>query len=381
MNGGPGCSSLDGEMYEHGAFYPTEDGSTIYLNPNSWNTVANMLYLEAPVGVGFSYSPNQDDYKNSDNQTALDNYQALLTFFSLFPVFKTNPFFIFGESYAGIYVPTLAKAVLDGNNAGNEFINLTAFGIGNPFLDTDMNANSAIYFGYYHGMIGETLWADLNAACPDGVFYPPSNVLCAKYYAQANTAIYDSGVNYYDIDRECYHHSNEATVTLNALFQKTGVEFNIRQGHGSARADVPCIDAEGATIWLNKLEVKQALHVRTDLGNWSICSDTLRYKKELDSSLFLFDELLQHYRALIYNGDTDLACNFLGDQWAVASLDRKVTRERRPWYVNKQVAGWVDDYDKISFTTIKGVGHMVPQWAPEWALVMFTHFLNNIPLP
>ena len=103
LNGGPGCSSLDGEMYEHGAFYTTEDGETIYLNPNSWNTVANMLYLEAPVGVGFSYSPDKADYTNNDNQTALDNYQALLNFFTLFPEYQSHEFFITGESYGGIY--------------------------------------------------------------------------------------------------------------------------------------------------------------------------------------------------------------------------------------------------------------------------------------
>jgi len=339
------------------------------------------LYLEAPVGVGFSYSPNKADYVNSDNQTALDNYQALLTFFTLFPEFHTNPFYITGESYAGIYVPTLAKTILDGNRAGKPFINLTAFAIGNPLLDNDMNDNSAIYFGYYHGLIGETLWTDLNAACRNGVFYPPSGPVCAKYFSQANTAIYDSGINYYDIDRECYHSGSEAQVTLNAIFQHTGLRFNITQKSHKARDEVPCIDSVGATIWLNKPEVKQALHVNSNLGNWSICSDTLVYKRDLDSSLFLFPELLDNYRALIYNGDTDLACNFLGDQWAVASLGRPLKRDRRPWYVEQQVAGFVDEYDKISFTTIKGVGHMVPQWAPEWALVMFSHFLKNVPLP
>jgi len=312
---------------------------------------------------------------------ANDLYVVIKTLLNqVFPQFNSSPLFIAGESYAGIYVPTLSKAVLDGNTAGNPYINLTGFLIGNPLLDNDMNSNSAIYFGYYHGLIGETLWSDLNAACKNGVFYPPSGPICAKYYAQANTAIYDSGVNYYDIDRECYHSGTEAEVTLNALFNRVGLQFNIKQRPGKERDNVPCIDSDGATAYLNRLEVKQALHVQTNI-NWTICSDTLVYKRDLDNSLFLFPELLNHYRAIIYNGDTDLACNFLGDQWAVASLGRTVIHDRRPWYVNKQVAGFVDEYDKIAFTTVKGVGHMVPQWAPEWALVMFTHFLNNLPLP
>jgi len=278
-------------------------------------------------------------------------------------------------------VPLLVKTVLDGNRADNPYINLTGFAIGNALLDGDNNDNSAIYFGYYHGLIGETLWEDLNAACPNGIFYPPSGPLCAKYYAQANTAIFDSGINYYDIDRECYHNGLEAQVTLNALFGHSGLHFDIQQGTNQARGDVPCIDSEGATIWLNKKEVQEALHVNTNLQNWTICSDTLIYKRSVTSTLYLFDELLDNYRALIYNGDTDLACNFLGDQWGVASLGKTLIRDRRPWYVNKQVAGFVDQYDQITFTTVKGIGHMVPQWAPEWALVMFSQFLKKQPLP
>lgn len=62
-----------------------------------------MLYIESPVGVGFSYSDNPNDYNTNDNQTASDNYQFLLQFLDTFPQYKQNEFWILGESYAGVY--------------------------------------------------------------------------------------------------------------------------------------------------------------------------------------------------------------------------------------------------------------------------------------
>lgn len=63
--------------------------------------VANMLYLEAPVGVGFSYADNPADYQCTDDTTAQDNKLAIERFFALYPEYAKNEFFIAGESYGG----------------------------------------------------------------------------------------------------------------------------------------------------------------------------------------------------------------------------------------------------------------------------------------
>jgi hypothetical protein len=82
MNGGPGCSSLFGFWTEHGAFVVNDDGQTVQPNPYSWNREAHMLYLEAPAGVGFSYSGN-GNYTTGDDVNSADNYQFLLGFFDV----------------------------------------------------------------------------------------------------------------------------------------------------------------------------------------------------------------------------------------------------------------------------------------------------------
>ena len=114
LNGGPGCSSLGyGAMEELGPFRVKSDGKTLYRNPYAWNNAANVLFLESPAGVGFSYSNTTADYSRSgDNKTAEDALLFLLNWMDRFPEYKGRDFYLAGESYAGHYVPQLAHAIV-----------------------------------------------------------------------------------------------------------------------------------------------------------------------------------------------------------------------------------------------------------------------------
>ncbi|KAL7228133.1 hypothetical protein ACSBR2_006952 [Camellia fascicularis] len=119
LNGEPGCSSFDGFVYEHGPFN-YEAGKQhgelpiLHLNPYSWSKVSNIIYLDSPAGVGSSYSENMTFYSTGDLQTASETNIFLLKWFNLFPEFLSNPFYSAGESYGGIYVPTLASEIVKG---------------------------------------------------------------------------------------------------------------------------------------------------------------------------------------------------------------------------------------------------------------------------
>ncbi|KAG6483826.1 serine carboxypeptidase-like 40 [Zingiber officinale] len=130
LNGGPGCSSLGyGAMEELGPFRVMSDGKTLYRNPYAWNEVANVLFLESPAGVVFSYSNTTSDYARSgDRRTATDALVFLVNWFERFPEYKGRDFFITGESYAGHYVPQLAHAIL---NHKDRLINLKGIAIEN----------------------------------------------------------------------------------------------------------------------------------------------------------------------------------------------------------------------------------------------------------
>ena len=116
LNGGPGSSSILGMLQEHGPLIINATGG-LSKNPYAWTTLVNLLILESPAGVGYSYceaSLSGGGCENNDNTTAAAARGALSTFFSTkFPELKANDFFITGESYAGVYVPTLAREILD----------------------------------------------------------------------------------------------------------------------------------------------------------------------------------------------------------------------------------------------------------------------------
>ena len=134
-NGGPGCSGLFGALAENGWFRPNPDGATLAANPFSWNLVSNMVYIEVPVGVGFSFSGDERDYDIGDRQTAVDNYHVVQAFLDRYPHLRGNDFYLTSESYGGHYIPTLAQEiVLRNREVGRDrHVNLRGFAVGNPY--------------------------------------------------------------------------------------------------------------------------------------------------------------------------------------------------------------------------------------------------------
>ncbi|KAA8533370.1 hypothetical protein F0562_033097 [Nyssa sinensis] len=88
LNGGPGCSSIGyGEAEELGPFFP-QKGTVpeLKFNNYTWNKAANLLFLESPAGVGFSYTNTSADIKGlGDTIAAKDSYIFLVNWFRRFP--------------------------------------------------------------------------------------------------------------------------------------------------------------------------------------------------------------------------------------------------------------------------------------------------------
>ena len=98
--------------------------------------VANVLFLESPAGVGFSYSNTSSDYNQTgDRITAKDAYIFLINWLERFPEYKSREFFITGESYGGHYVPQLAYTILLLNNITNyTVINLKGIAVSSIYF-------------------------------------------------------------------------------------------------------------------------------------------------------------------------------------------------------------------------------------------------------
>lgn len=420
LNGGPGCSSLDGFLSENGPLLVV-NASSLKENQYSWNKDANVIYLESPAGVGYSYDMN-GVVQTDDDEVATNNYNALVDFFTKFPEYAKNDFYITGESYGGIYIPTLSIKILEAKylklkvnqvQSPNPPINLKGMAIGNGLISYNINTNSLIFFGYYHGILGERLWNDLTYFCcksnnvtRDGCDFAGSkDGQCQDYTEQALQYIYNGGLNIYALYQDCTidnvfdggrlkryqadmkSHLNHMDETKqNKFLQSTKVNRPVSSDdilYGSP----PCIDDAAVTGYLNRKDVREALHIEHDLPDWTICSDAVTdsYGRTYQDMFAQYKRLLQEdgFRIFLYYGDTDMACNFLGGEWFVDQLNLELKRARAPWYTNKgQVAGYDMVFDKdFTYTTIRGAGHMVPQFKPTYAYEMFTHFLKNQPLP
>ncbi|KAF9622657.1 hypothetical protein IFM89_032578 [Coptis chinensis] len=168
LNGGPGCSSLGfGAMEELGPFRVNGDGKTLFRNDYAWNNVANVIFLESPAGVGFSYSNTTSDYNNrGDKTTAEDAYAFLVNWLEKFPQYKTRDFFLTGESYSGHYVPQLAYTILLNNkNTNQTVINLKGIAIGNAWIDDYTNTLGQYDYFWTHALNSDETNKAINKYC------------------------------------------------------------------------------------------------------------------------------------------------------------------------------------------------------------------------
>ncbi|KAJ8462046.1 hypothetical protein ONZ45_g18075 [Pleurotus djamor] len=110
LNGGPGCSSTTGLLFELGPCAIADNGQGTKFNPNSWNTNANIIFLDQPVNVGYSYSDDGSTVNNTP-AAAIDVYAFLELFLNRFPEYADVPFHIAAESYGGTYAPNFANLI------------------------------------------------------------------------------------------------------------------------------------------------------------------------------------------------------------------------------------------------------------------------------
>ncbi|RAL58922.1 hypothetical protein DID88_009213 [Monilinia fructigena] len=112
LNGGPGCSSLEAFFQENGRFIWSWGMYTPQINPYSWVNLTNVLWVEQPVGTGFSIG---EVTATSEEEIAEDFVSFFLNFQKTFGI-KNFKIYVTGESYAGRYVPYISLAMLERND-------------------------------------------------------------------------------------------------------------------------------------------------------------------------------------------------------------------------------------------------------------------------
>jgi len=396
-NGGPGCSGLLGAMTEQGPFRPNKD-LNLELNPYAWNKVSNMVFIEAPCCVGFSYSTDpENDCKTGDDQTANDNYLLIQGFLTRFPEYAKSDLYISSESYGGHYMPTLAKQIVDQNTAGNyPNLNFKGFAVGNPYTNFYTGTPSGITTYWGHQLVAQPTYSKWEKNCIGKSEAKENMELCESLM----TAMFKQVsrlVNPYALDYPvCTEDSAAARGRAQRRFM---MSFLLAENSDEVRAAVgldqpheqmtssgyePCED-DYTTSYLNRADVKEALHVKGDI-DWEECSYKLKYSTRDSTS-----DMTSYYNYLIdgdfglnilvYSGDDDSVCSTEGTQSWIWDLGYNPVSRGNTWdtyVVDGQLGGYYTLFEgNLGFLTVHKAGHEVPTYQPKVALDLFTKYLSG----
>ncbi|WOH06976.1 hypothetical protein DCAR_0626405 [Daucus carota subsp. sativus] len=360
MTGGPGCSSFSALASEVGPIYfelVMYDGTlpTLVLNPNAWTKIASIIFLDLPVGTGFSYGRTPFASGSIDSQACAQAVQFLRKWFVSHPEFLSNPFYVAGDSYAGIFVAIVTQMISNGNEAGFEpSINLKGYLAGNP-ITYAAESNFSIPFSHGMGLISDELYE-----CTNGI---------NKYHILEKNCPRDAP--------QLRRSLSNGKRTFTDRFEETSL---------SAVSVSDCsVDARWLFgHWLNDELVQNALHIRKGtIGTWVRCN-----RDSLDFQMIITDVRAYHanlsakgYKSLIYSGDHDFLVPFQSTQAWIRDLNYSVIDDWRPWIVEGQYAGYTRAYsNKMTFATVKGGGHTAPEYRPPECYAMFERWISNKPL-
>ncbi|KVH97343.1 Peptidase S10, serine carboxypeptidase [Cynara cardunculus var. scolymus] len=303
------------------------------LNPYSWTKTANIIFIDLPVGTGFSYAKTSKSSRSSDSLVVTHAYDFIRKWLLDHPTFLSNPLYITGISYMGIIIPNVVSRIYDGNDG---------FLIVNPLTDKFIDFNSRVEFAYRSALIDDEIYESAKENCGGKyVYLDPNNTMCLNSLQRVN-------------EESIYLYSN---------------------------------------IWANTKAVRQALHIHEGtVDNWLFTNmsiralygknDTIYYSYNIFSSLASHKQLLtKNCRALIINGDHDMTFPYMGTRQWIDLLDLKTKISWKPWFVRTQVAGYFKTYSKakysLKYATIKDGGHAVALYKPEESMMMVETWLDS----
>ncbi|XP_034840879.1 venom serine carboxypeptidase-like [Maniola hyperantus] len=350
LQGGPGSSSLYGLFEEIGPYTITKD-LKIEAKNHSWSKEHSLLFIDNPVGTGFSFTDSDDGY--STNQTAIGEnlYKALQQFFTIFPELRKAPFIIAGESYAGKHIPSVAIQIL-WHKDKDQPINLQGIAIGNGFVDP-VTLQGTSYVAREIGLLDDKDADKVREAEKEVVKCINENKLMEAF-----------------------------DYLITAMF-----ELDYR-----ARLQNPYnILSDGVELFGNYVkfvqqpEIRRALHV----GNTSYTNIGIVYGKLvpdfMNSAKSWVEELLGHYRVMVYNGHLDTVVAYhpsvnTYNSLSFADADKYKNGKRKVWTINKNVAGYYKKAGNFLEVMVRNAGHMVPVDQPAAAVALITAFARDLPL-
>jgi len=353
-----------GLFNENGPFFVSTDNfPELVANNYTWVANFSMIYIDNPVGAGFSFTNDDRGYSTNENEIGDNLYSAITQFFQLFPELKENDFYISGESYAGKYIPSAAYKIYNMNqNPANQYVNLKGISIGDgmmdPLIQTQgyadlmfqmslMDENEVIQGYIYENLIENFILQQTYSKA----FFVFDEYLNADFYPYASYYFNVTGLtSYYNFLTPTYH-SNPYIEFLNLPTTKGSIHVGINPYH-----------------------------------DYNSTCETYLIPDWMKSIAYKLPDLLNNYKVLVYNGQNDVilsgpVCeNFLRTiQWD--GQNQYLSAEKIIWKVeqtDQQVAGYVRQALNFRQVLVRNAGHILPADQPRAAFDMISRFIFDI---
>ncbi|TVU25637.1 hypothetical protein EJB05_28141, partial [Eragrostis curvula] len=389
LTGGDRCSVLSGLAFEIGPFKfvvePYDGGvPRLQYNPYTWTKVASIIFVDWPVGAGFSFSRITRGYDVGfgDIPSTQHLKKFLTKWFDERPEYLANPFYIGADSIAG-KISSLDSSPIPtyrSGGGGREEVAMTdrerATTLdSNPATGEIIDTNSRVPFAHGLGIISDQIYERIMWQCQGEDYTHPKEALCGEALASFNY-IFDHVISKpHVLYPRCIYASpnpNYGIASRNILMEEMKLLHN-----PPPRPSINCMSYGPylSYYWANNDATRDALGIKK---HWRVAE----VPRDIKSSIEYHRNVTSKgYRSLVYSGDHDIVIPFPGTQTWVRSLNFSIVDDWRAWHVDGQSAGFTISYsNNMTFATIKDGGHTAPEYQPERCFAMIQRWISGKPL-
>ncbi|KAG5634532.1 hypothetical protein H0H81_001640 [Sphagnurus paluster] len=365
--GGPGCSSFDGLMMEVGPWRMDGKGGFKVVE-GGWEEYTTMVYVDQPAGTGFSYT-STDRYVHTLNEASTQFLEFLRNWYQVFPEYKNVDTYLGGESFAGQWIPAFADAML--NSALH--VPLRGVAIGNGWIDPRRQYPTYIDFAVKVGLLEENsdAWKEAKKITDTCVGemnkikdHEPMQVKGCERLVTDVVKNQNKKINGKDMCLNIYD------IRLHDTVPDCGMNWPP--------------DIKPITTFLGRQDVVHALHADAHSGSWIECRSGVHMafsEKSENASIAIIPKVLAKIPVLIFAGDQDLICNYVGLEAMIKEMTWNGgtglgTVQTQSWNVNSAPAGtWVTSRN-LTYAKIFNASHMAPYDSPHVAHDMILRFMG-----
>ncbi|KAI0771695.1 alpha/beta-hydrolase [Trametes elegans] len=384
-NGGPGCSSLEGLLQENGPFSWSWGQAHPTQNEFSWTNLSSLLYVEQPVGTGFSQGT--PDVKNED-QVAAEVVGFIQQFLEVFKELQGKKLYVTGESYAGYYVPYITNYIFEHPKALN--LSMTGIWASDPVLGWDVVQSQIPAVDFVHKYesvfaLNQTFMAHLDAVAErcgyagyvqKHVTFPPKGPLPLP----GKSTEADPGCDVWDEIFDAALAVNPA-FNIYRIFDTWPILWDVLGFPGS-------FAQEQSPIYFDRPEVKRAIHAPANT-TWSECSDIDVFAggkgdQSLPSAFTVLPSVIEKSaRSVIVHGLADFILIADGARVVIQNMtwDGKqgfqTPIQNDSFVVDGMGAlGTAHSERGLTYYEVALSGHMIPQFSPKAAFQIMEYLMG-----